>query len=200
MIGLLGGTFNPPHIGHMREAVLAKDRLGLSCVIFMPNSIPPHKALPADTPDALDRLEMAKIAAHSLPFAEVSDLEIKREGASYTIDTLKELSVKLPGQKIVLLCGSDMLVSMESWKNGSDILRNYTVAAFARGSEHDALMQEKAREFNEKYHADIMLFEDKPLAVQSTGLRGVLRLGFGKCLLPEGVYEYILSKGLYGVT
>ena len=90
-IGIFGGSFNPPHRGHLLAAAEFQRRLGLDRVILMPAALPPHKALAAGSPDARTRLELTRLAAQDLPFAEVSDLELHRSGASYTADTLEEL-------------------------------------------------------------------------------------------------------------
>ena len=199
MIGLLGGTFNPVHIGHLHEARVARKNLGLSRIIFMPANIPPHKALPEGTPSGDDRLEMLKIALSSLDFAEVSDLELRRGGPSYTADTVEELLGLYPDERIALICGSDMFVSLDTWRRCEYLFATCLVVAFPRGIEDDASMKTKAAEFKERYGADIKVFDEEIIDISSTDLRGMLKRGEGNKLLPEGVYSYIKEKGLYGI-
>jgi nicotinate-nucleotide adenylyltransferase len=198
MIGLLGGTFNPPHLGHLREAALACSHLALERVVFMPANIPPHKELPEDTASPAERFEMISIAAKLLGFAEVSRLELEREGPSYTIDTVAELERIYPGKQIAIVCGSDMMVTLDSWRKGGELLKRCVVAAFARGVPEDASMREKAEEFKEKYGADIRLFYDRAIEISSSELRALIRAGSGEEFLPEGVLCYIREHNLYG--
>jgi len=199
MIGLLGGTFNPPHLGHVREAKLAFSHLGLEKVIFMPADTPPHKSLPEDTPSPSQRYDMTVLAAEGLDFAEVSRMELERKGPSYTIDTVRELEALYPSKKIALVCGSDMMVTLESWREGSELLRRCVVAAFARGVAEDRLMDEKADEYREKYCADIRLFYDRAIEISSSELRELIRKGSGaEEFLPGGVLCYIKANNLYG--
>ena len=89
--GILGGTFNPPHLGHLHAACLAKDALGLDKVLFIPTNIPPHKRLPEDTATAADRCEMVRLLTADAPWARLDTIEVDRGGASYTVDTLRAL-------------------------------------------------------------------------------------------------------------
>ena len=89
--GILGGTFNPPHLGHLHAARLAREALGLDKVLFIPTNIPPHKALPEDTATVADRCEMVRLLLADTPWARLDTLEVARGGASYTVDTLRAL-------------------------------------------------------------------------------------------------------------
>ena len=88
-IGIYGGTFNPPHIGHVHAAEEAGRVLGLDKLLIVPDNVPPHKTLPEGSPDNAQRLEMARLAFGAVPCAEVSDLELRREGKSYSVDTVR---------------------------------------------------------------------------------------------------------------
>jgi nicotinate-nucleotide adenylyltransferase len=199
MIGLLGGTFNPIHIGHIHEARAAKKHLGLTRVIFMPSNIPPHKQLPEQTPSPEHRLEMVRLATKDLDFAEISELELKRAGVSYTIDTVCELMRLYPGHKIAIICGSDMLLSFETWKRSRELLKLCVVAAFPRGISEDKQMARMAEFLNREYSANVRVFDESVIPISSTQLREGLRRGQGNNFLPACVYSYIKEKGLYGV-
>ena len=105
-IGIYGGTFNPPHIGHIQAAKQAVKALGLSKLLIIPAYAPPHKAvLPTNSPTAQQRLEMLRIAAADCPEIQVSDLELRREGVSYTVETVQALKRQYPEAELVLLMG-----------------------------------------------------------------------------------------------
>ena len=114
-IGIYGGTFNPPHLGHVLAAKAAKEALGLDKVLLVPDAQPPHKALPEGSPSPEQRVEMARLAAEGEPWLEVSALELSRPGKSYTSDTLRALSGKYPGDTLYLLMGTDMFLSLHTW-------------------------------------------------------------------------------------
>jgi nicotinate-nucleotide adenylyltransferase len=121
-IGILGGTFNPVHIGHLILAEEAREKLGLNKIIFMPTALPPHKDNLNIAP-AIDRLKMLKLAIKSNKYFAVSDLEIKRQGRSYTIDTLNELKHKYALDELYFIIGSDLLKYLNEWKDLSQILK-----------------------------------------------------------------------------
>jgi nicotinate-nucleotide adenylyltransferase len=101
-IGIYGGSFNPPHLGHIQAAREFRRALDLDLMIFVPAAQPPHKDLAPDSPDAETRLELVKLAARDLPWAKVDDLELQREGASYTVDTVKQLREAYPKAEFIL--------------------------------------------------------------------------------------------------
>ena len=106
---MLGGTFNPPHLGHLHAAHLAKDALGLDQVLFIPTNIPPHKTLPEDTATAADRCRMVRLLTRDEPWARLDTIEIERGGASYTVDTLRALHAR-GEEDLYLIVGTDMLL------------------------------------------------------------------------------------------
>lgn len=110
--GILGGTFNPPHLGHLHAAELAHRALNLDRVLFIPTNIPPHKALPENTASAEDRCEMVRLLTEQTPWAQLDTIEIDRGGASYTVDTLRALHAR--GETdLHLIVGTDMLLSFD---------------------------------------------------------------------------------------
>jgi len=130
-IGILGGTFNPVHIGHLILAEEAREKLGLDKVIFIPTALPPHKDNVNIAP-AEDRLKMLKLATKSNKYFSVSDIEIKRQGRSYTIDTIKALTNKYKNDELYFIIGSDLLKYLNEWKDLSQILKMVKFIAATR--------------------------------------------------------------------
>jgi nicotinate-nucleotide adenylyltransferase len=114
-IGILGGTFNPPHLGHLILAEEVREKLNLDKIFFIPTNIPPHKS--TESVSSWHRFNMVKLAIKSNPYFEVLDLEIKRGGVSFTIDTIKELKSKFPRDEFYLIVGSDLASTFSTWKD-----------------------------------------------------------------------------------
>lgn len=138
-IGIYGGTFNPPHLGHLAAARTALDALKLDKLILMPAAVPPHKVLPENSPAQEHRLAMVERMADAMerPGAvEVSTLELEREGKSYTSDTLEAIHRQYPEAELWLLMGTDMFLTLHLWHEPGTILRLAGICAFGR-SEQD---------------------------------------------------------------
>ncbi len=196
-IGIFGGTFNPPHLGHMQAAKQAMETLGLTKLIFIPNRVAPHKALPQDSPSPKERLEMLRIAAGDDPRLEVSDMELRREGVSYTVDTLSALKVQYPGAQLILLMGTDMFLCFSNWKESEKILKTASLGVFYRGEKDESAgIDAKRRELTEM-GGDIRLVKNAVLPISSTQMRRLLAFQCADAFLPEGVGDYIREKGLY---
>ena len=195
-IGIYGGSFNPPHIGHIQAAQQAIRTLGLDKLLLIPAGIPPHKSLPGNTPTGEERLEMLRIAAVDESM-EVCDIELKREGPSYTYETVEQLRLRFPDAELYLLMGTDMFLSFHGWKNPQRILDCVTLAVMYRGEkgETQRIAQRKAE--MEAEGAKITLVENKVTAISSTQLRRLLAFGCAGAYLPLGVGEYIRDRGLY---
>ena len=203
-VGIYGGTFDPPHLGHMRAAQSALALLGLDELVFIPACIPPHKEQHPDSACAADRLAMTSRMADGMgdPRVKVSDLELKRTGKSYTADTLRQLAADRPEDEWFLLMGSDMFLTLQDWYEPQVIADLATLAPFARtAAENGALFQAQenylARRFGARTHV-IPLPQITDLS--STQLRLALRTGHGGDALWCQVYGYILRHGLYGLT
>ena len=123
-IGIYGGTFNPPHIGHIQAAKQAVTALGLTKLLIVPDRIAPHKVMPENTPSGQQRLEMLRIATADCGQIQVSDIELSREGVSYSYETVTQLKEMYPDAELVLLMGTDMFLSFPNWKNPDIILEN----------------------------------------------------------------------------
>ena len=132
-IGIYGGSFNPPHIGHMDAARAAVAALKLDRLLLVPAGQAPHKPAPAGTPAPEHRLRMLEIAARGLEKAELCDLEMNREGPSYTYETVEQLRQMYPEAELVLLMGTDMFLSFLTWYKPERIYRNATLGVFCRG-------------------------------------------------------------------
>ncbi len=203
-IGIYGGSFNPPHLGHLAAARAAMAALGLDRLVFIPAGVPPHKELAPGSPGLEQRLEMTGIAADQLlmPGAvEVWDTELHREGKSYTADTLEEAAARWPGDELWLLMGTDMFLTLHQWREPGRILELAGVCAFGRTEADGEAVFAPQREFLRKTYqgARIATITVPGLVdVSSTRLRELLARGEGRDFLPEAVYGYILREKLYG--
>lgn len=192
---MFGGTFNPPHIGHVHAACAASQALDLE-VLFIPDNIPPHKTLPHGSASAEDRLAMTRIAARNVPGASVSDMELRRGERSYTADTLEELHMVYPDALLWLIVGTDMLCTLENWYHPERIFALCRIAALARTPDDHALIREHAAVLTANFGAAIDIVDTEPIPVSSSQIREGLYHGAEKWL-PDGVFAYIKEKGLY---
>ncbi len=203
-IGIYGGSFNPPHLGHLAAARAAMAALGLDRLVFVPAGVPPHKELAPGSPGLEQRLEMTGIAADQLltpGAAEVWDTELRRAGKSYTADTLEEAAARWPGDELWLLMGTDMFLTLHQWREPGRILELAGVCAFGRTEADGEAVFAPQREFLRKTYpgARIATITVPGLVdVSSTRLRELLVRGEGRDFLPEAVYGYILREKLYG--
>ncbi len=185
-IGILGGTFNPVHIGHLILAEEAREKLGLEKVIFVPANLPPHKDN-GNIAEAGARLKMLRLATKGNKYFGVSDAEIKRQGRSYTIDTIREFKEKYPQDELYFIIGSDLLKYLEEWKDLNEINKMVKFIAATRPGYP---------------------LEKIPAYIQTLGIRAVDISGFEvrRCikedksfryLVPEAVFNFINKKRLY---
>ena len=194
-IGIFGGSFDPPHIGHIQAAQQAMEALCLDRLLMIPANRVPHKQ--GDQTDAHHRLQMIRAAVAQRPGLEVSDLEIRREGISYTVDTVQRLREMHPDAMLYLLMGSDMFLSFDSWKDGERILAQTTLAVFCRGSKGEKEKLEARKAELEKAGHSVCLIPNRVVDMSSTQLRRLLAFQCAEEFLPEGVGEYIRNHGLY---
>lgn len=196
-IGIYGGTYNPPHIGHMRAAAHGIRVLELDRLLLIPAAISPHKELPEDSANPLQRLEMLRLSARGLEKAQVSAIELSREGPSYSVDTVMQLRRQYPDAQLVLMMGTDMFLSFLNWYQAQTILEQVSLAVFYRGEkqERPAVEAQKAR--LEAMGAEVTLVENPVTAISSTDLRRMLALRCADPFLCPGVGDYIRANGLY---
>ena len=201
-IGIYGGSFNPPHLGHMAAATAAVKELNLDRLLIVPACDPPHKKLPEGSATPAQRLEMVAIMADQIPCAECWDTEILRDGTSYTVDTLEEAKRLWPEDELWLLVGSDMFLSLHTWRSPERIMELAGICAFDRDSVDSREEFEVQREFLcNRYHANIVIIENPDVVeISSTEIREALVRGEGQRYLHETVYGYILREKLYGTS
>ena len=201
-IGVFGGTFNPPHNGHVTMARAAVTHLGLDRLLLVPDNVPPHKPLPSGV-TARQRYDMAALMAAPIGrIAEASDIELRRTGKSYTSDTLRELHEQYPDAELWLLMGSDMLLSLHTWHEPEVICQLARIGAFCRVEEDiRAAMEQQKALLEREYRAQVRLLDNpKLIELSSTDVRAALAVGQGRDLVPESVWGYIRREHLYGTT
>jgi nicotinate-nucleotide adenylyltransferase len=214
-LGILGGTFDPPHVGHLLAASDAFEALELDRLLFVPAAQQPLKAhLPNgpvgsrhDRATAPDRLEMVRLAIASDPRFELTAIEIERGGLSYTVDTLSELAKRSPGDLRFLLLGADVLGTFAQWRQPERILELATLAIFTRASgdngDGQASWNQLCAEWQETRgkaprHSPFFL-ESRRIDVSSTEVRSRVAAGLSiHGFVPDAVAAYIAERGLYG--
>lgn len=189
-VALLGGTFNPPHRGHLFLAAAAR-RMGVETVLLVPGGDPPHKT-PAVS--AEDRLAMTRLAARGEAGVGVWDWEVRQAGVSYTVQTLRALTARCPGRRPVLLAGADVLDSLACWKGAQEIFALADILAFPRAERDGAA----AAAYLTHRGARVQLCPASPPPISSTQVRRRIAAGLpiGE-LVPPAVHEYIRRRGLY---
>ena len=196
-IGIYGGTFNPPHVGHIQAAQSAVTALGLTKLLMIPDRIAPHKQIPDGSPTPEQRLQMLRIAAADMESMEVSDIELRREGPSYSYVTVEQLRQQYPHGELVLLMGTDMFLSFLSWKNPERILRNASLGVFYRGEKGEKAAIEAKKAQMESMGARVYLVENEVVNISSTQMRRLLAFRCAGEFLPNGVLDYIRENRLY---
>ena len=196
-IGILGGTFNPIHFGHLMLAESIMRDFSLEKIIFVPNYISPFKT--GDTVvDSNKRYEMVKLAINYNPKFDVSDYEINKKNISYTFDTLSYFEEKMH-KKIALIVGYDSLLELDSLYKGDKILERFPIFTGKRTVKDEDMVIEKIAEFKKKYNADIMISNLEKINISSTNIRERIKnkLDVSKLLTRE-VLDYIKTNELYG--
>ncbi len=185
-IGLLGGTFNPIHYGHLILGEQVSGQLGLDRVIYVPSFMPPHKSN-RDVISAFHRLKMLRLAVGDNKHFSVSDAEIKRRGKSYTIDTLREIKKQNPAAELFFLCGSDLVSELPSWKNIDEI---FQLAKFVLAKRPGFGKRLSGKSFLKIHVAQV--------DISSSLLRALVRQGRSiRYLTPDSVVTYIEKHKLY---
>lgn len=202
-IGIFGGTFNPPHLGHLAAAKAAIETLHLDKLILIPDRIPPHKELPRNPVSSEDRLEMTRIMGDRLDcpdVVEVSDMEMHRTGKSYTADTIRLLREQYPEEELWLMMGTDMFLTLHTWYQPEEIMSRTGILTFGRNHDDTQEIFDGQTAFlEEEYQAKVRVITLPGLVeVSSTQLREELAAGGGQDYLDPAIYGYILREGLYG--
>lgn len=197
-IAIYGGSFNPPHLGHIEAAKTVSAYLRPDRLLIIPAGIPPHKDLADGSPTAEQRLELCRIAFGGIEAAEVSDVELRRAGKSYTCDTVRQLREELPDAELTLVVGTDMLECFEEWYQYRYILANCKLAVLSRAEDDGALLRGKAAALRESCGAEIVVLPHVPVEASSERIRERLPLRAGEDLLSDAVYAEIIRRRLYG--
>ncbi len=223
-IGLFGGTFNPIHMGHLQVAGKVKEEFALDKIYFIPSALPPHKNL-WGLADAQDRLEMTRLAVSDCPGFTVSDIELKRSGLSYTIDTVRYFKSIMPeDNRFYLIMGMDAFLEIDTWKSYMDLFALIPFIVMARaGGEYsksaikkDVLENYLKTRISDKYRFNkygasfsragyvhpekqtVFIFDKTLVNISSTKIRKLVKEKKSiKFLVPETVENYITIKGLY---
>ena len=194
-IGILGGTFNPPHLGHLVAAQEAYRELDLDRVLLIPAGIPPHKPID-DEPGPEHRLELCRLAVGDDPRFTVSDLELRRDGPSFTVDTLKTLRTQSPSDELFLILGGDIAAGLPRWHEPERVLELATVAIAKRRGTSKAAVQDALAQLTGGERA--RFFQMPRIGISSTMVRRRVRAGQPiRYFVPDGVMHYIETHRLY---
>lgn len=195
--GIMGGTFNPIHFGHLLLAEQTKEAMDLDEVIFIPSGNPYMKSA-SGVLDKKMRMEMTSLAIEGHPYFRSSSIEVDREGPSYTYETLAALKRENPYNNYYFIVGADSLCSMETWKNPEQIFQNCIITAAIRGDKKEQEIREVAKALTVKYHVDIRILPSRCIDLSSTEIRERIKKGKSvRYMLPEKVLEYIDAYQLY---
>ena len=196
-IGIFGGTFSPVHNGHIAAAHAFMEKMWLDVLFVIPAGIPPHKQVDHQV-SAIDRYRMCELAFGDMEGVIVSDLELRRDGKSYTVDTLRELTA--PDTRLFLLMGTDMLLSLDEWREPEEIFRLSYPVYIRREKDAvlDGLIVKKIAEYQKNYGKVVRRIVADPIEVSSTDIRRALKEGQDiSGLVPQKVADYILANKLY---
>lgn len=198
-IGIMGGTFDPIHSGHLMLGRQAYEEYGLDCVWFMPSRQPPHKQDHRIT-SARQRLEMVELAVSSAPYFASSDFELRRTGGNtYTADTLRLLKQEYADTEFYFIVGADSIFDIEKWYHPEIVMKNAVLLAADRTCGHDDTpLDQQISRLSEKYGAKILRLHSRRLDVSSEHLREMIRRGEPvSAYIPEAVEEFIRENHLY---
>lgn len=196
-IGILGGTFNPVHSGHLYLAGKAMEKAGLTKVLFVPSNISYMKDQ-TDLVSAADRIAMVELAITEYPDFILSEVDIERGGNSYSHETIADIREQYPDAELYFIVGADTLFQMETWRNPQDIFDQAVILVAYRSGESAEHLQEKIHELEKDYHARILLIAVDRVDISSSEIRDAVRTGqsFDE-MVPEAVREYVIRHKLY---
>ena len=188
--GIFGGTFNPPHTGHLIVAEYVREKISLDKMLFVPSAVPPHKQ-DLDIVEAHHRLEMLQCAVQGNRYFEVSDIEVRRGGVSFTVDTLVEFKGRSHDDHLYFLIGMDNLRDFDTWKMGEEIVDLAEVVAMTRPGF-------KQENFKTRHESKIVLCDVPEIAISSRDIRERVKTGKSiRYLVPGSVETYITRNRLY---
>jgi nicotinate-nucleotide adenylyltransferase len=200
-IGIYAGSFSPVHNGHVAAAKAFMEQMWLDVLYIMPAGIPPHKQMEGDA-NTWQRLKMCELAFEGMDGVLISDLEIRREGKSYTVDTLRAMASE--EHRLFLMMGTDMLLTLDTWREPEEIFRLcYPVYMRREGPDPilDARIVAKISEYQQKYGKVVRRIVGDPIVVSSTAVRRAVAEGKSIAgMVPPAVEKYIRENGLYKKT
>ncbi|WP_303857450.1 nicotinate (nicotinamide) nucleotide adenylyltransferase [Aminicella lysinilytica] len=196
-IGILGGSFDPFHLGHLSIAEAAIEELNLTKVILIPTKVSPFK-LGKKMASEKDRVAMTRLAAQEDEKFEVSTIETDRSSVSYTYKTLELLKKSMEDTKIWFMMGTDSFVSLESWYKGQELLEEYSFAVAARPGFDVSVVEYKAEKYRVKYGAEVRILHNRMLDISSTEIKEAIKEGRSiEGYVPQRIERYIDEHGLY---
>lgn len=196
-VGILGGTFNPIHTGHLLMAEYVKEAAKLDVVMLLPNGISYMKA-GTNVLEGEVRLKMIELCIEDNPNLITSDMEIKREGNTYTYETLLELRAKYTRTELYFIIGADSLFSMEKWVKPDVIFANCTILAVGRNQASKEALEEKKADLENRFGAKIRLLDFPEIEISSTQIRENIKAGKSfRYMVSEQVWNYIRENNLY---
>jgi len=197
-VGILGGTFDPPHAGHLGMARAAYEKAGLDEILFIPTGTPRYKLMRHPVSEKEHRLNMVRLMIQGLPWCSLSTLECDREGNTYTADTVAELTGENPDVSYDLIVGSDSLKNMGRWYEPQRVFSRVGILVLPRGGDTPESLRAVIREYTDKYHARIRVVDAKIWNVSSTRVRELAAEGkLPEGYVPKRVEEYIYRHRLY---
>ncbi len=197
-VGIMGGTFNPIHMGHLMLAESAREEFALDEIWFIPTGYSYMKESGLKDPLSTDRLKMTQIAVEDNPYFKCLDIEVLRKGATYTFETLEELKGLYPDTKLYFIFGADCLYEIEEWKEPKRIFAACEIIAAVREKFDSSQMQDKISNLRAKYDARIHFLPFCEIAISSTNIRERVCLGKSiRYMVPDAVMCYIEEKGFY---
>ena len=197
-IAVFGGSFNPPHKGHLAAALAASRQLKPDEFLVIPDFQPPHKQLAEGSPEPEERLALCRLAFAAVPNCTVSDLELRRGGKSYTADTLRHLRAAKPEAELILLMGADMYCSLHTWYDAEYILRSVRIAVFQRAAGEMPAIETQRDALKARFGTETELIRSQPMPASSTEIRVALQSREGVAKLCPEVYAEIIRRRLYG--
>ncbi len=197
-LGILGGTFDPIHLGHLHMAEAVYSQIPLDEIVFIPAYVPPHK-LGQDYAPAQHRYAMTKLAVQGYEHFAVSDIELVRSGVSYTVDTLRELHRLHPGRQLYFIIGADSLAQLHTWNSIEEMLQLAIFIAAGRPG-YEGVMEEVVQNLGAEAAKNIILLHTPQYDISSTEIRTRLHEGRALAgLVPPQVEAYIREHNLYQV-
>lgn len=196
-IGLMGGTFNPVHLGHLLISEYIRENFPLDLIIFIPSGNPPHKDLD-HVIDANHRYNMVNLAIKDNPYFTISDIEIKRSGKSYTIDTIDEIKKRFPNDSIYFIIGGDSLYNLTTWKDYRSLFIKTSFILIDRHGIEENKMINYIKELKEEFGANIDFIDGPQIEISSTNIRkNLINNKSIKYMVTKEVEDYITKNRLY---